>query len=116
MVRFPAARTLERKSIVPVTRGRRGNREHLSGQLRNRLQGPGFVGEFAFLELAVDQLAVHGQLETAAIGGLKLECGDFLLEAGKQLRRQTDGLGLVVSLAAVAQMDFHPCPPETKGL
>jgi hypothetical protein len=34
-----------------------------------------------------------------------------LLEAGEQFRRQTDGLGFIISLAAIAQMDLHPSSP-----
>ena len=67
MVRFPAARILGQKPDCTSDAGRCDKREPLSGQLGNRLQGPCLVGEFAFLELAVDQLAVHGQLETAAV-------------------------------------------------
>lgn len=94
--------------IVPAVRGGCGDG---SGQGRDFPEGPSLVGEFAFLQLAVDQRAIHHELEAAAIGGLKLQRGDFLLEAGEQFRRQTDGLGFIISLAAIAQMDLHPSSP-----
>ena len=59
------------------------------------------IGEFARLELGVNQFAVQRQLETAAARGNQFEILDLLLVGAQQLGRQTDGLRLVVSHRAV---------------
>ena len=56
-----------------------------------------FIGELSRLQLRVDQLAIGGQLETAAATRNQFQVLDLLLELGQQLGRQTDGLGFVVS-------------------
>ena len=49
------------------------------------------------LQLRVERLAAHGQLEAAPLRGNHHEATDLALEARQELGRQTDGLGLVVS-------------------
>ena len=86
------------------------NRPHekRSPQSRGDLVHQGlFVGERARLELRIEQIAVGGQLETAAPGGDELQVPDLLLERHKQLGRQTDGLRLVASHRAVLQLQVH---------
>ncbi len=70
------------------------------------------IGEFARLELGVDEFATHGQLETAAAGGNQLQVLDLLLVRAQQLGRQTDGLRLVVSHRAVFQFHMHHRTPR----
>ena len=71
-----------------------------------------FVRELAGLQFRIDQVTIHGQLETSAAGRLQLETLQFLFVLGQHFGRQTDGLGLVVSRRAVSQVDLHresPC-------
>lgn len=67
----------------------------------------GLVGELSGGKLRVQQLAVNGDLEAAAIGWRQLQPGDLALERREQSLRQTDGLRLVVSQRAVTDVDIH---------
>jgi len=71
------------------------------------LHSPAFVGKCTFLQLAVDELTVHGQLKAPPIGGLQFEGTDSCFIPAQDFPRQTDGLRLVISLAAVTQMNAH---------
>ena len=66
-----------------------------------------FVGELAGLELGIHQLVIDRQLKTPAAGRLQLQALKALFVLAEDLGRQTDGLRLVVSSRAIAQMDFH---------
>jgi hypothetical protein len=66
-----------------------------------------FVGKLARQEFGIHQLVVERQFKTAAAGGLQLQALKTLFVLAENLGRQTDGLRLVVSSRAVAQMDFH---------
>jgi hypothetical protein len=66
-----------------------------------------FVRELAGLELRVDQLAIHGDLETSAGRRDQSETLDLRLESGQQLVRQTDGLRLVTSDRTILHFDVH---------
>ncbi len=59
------------------------------------------VGKRAGLQLRVNRLAVDDDLEAAAVGWDQRERAHLLLEHPENLRRQTDGLRLVVSSSAV---------------
>ena len=71
------------------------------GDFKNEL---GFVGELAGLVFGVDERAVDAHIEYAA-AALDELCGN--VKFVKQSGRQTDGLGLVVSLHAVSDRDIH---------
>jgi len=64
------------------------------------------IGELAGGLLRVDVATVHTHLEDAARGGDELERPDLELET-QQLRRQTAGMGFVVSGRAVFDDDFR---------
>src|SRR5262249_35853887 len=75
------------------------------------VEHPLLVGELACLQLGVDQVPVHLDLETAAAGGDQLQVLDLLLVGAEQLGRQTDGLRLVVSHRAVLELHApRSCP------
>ena len=70
-----------------------------------------FVGERARLELGIEQLASHCQLEAASPGGNHYETTDGALVPRQELGRQTDGLRLIVSKRTVFERDLHrSCP------
>lgn len=77
--------------------------ELLLGQLDQRF----LIRELAGLELGINQLIVILHLEAAAACGGQHQVLDVLFERRKQLGRQTDGLGFVVSHRAVGDVDFH---------
>ena len=64
----------------------------------------GVLGESACLFLAVDELAIHLDVKNSAAAGDHL---DLNLELTLDSVRQTDGLGLVVSLHAVFDGNMH---------
>ena len=72
------------------------------------------VGERAGLELRIEELAVQRELEASAAAGNQFYLSDLLLMGGFDLGRQTDGLGLVVSLGAVFQFNLHGGPSSRK--
>jgi hypothetical protein len=74
------------------------------------------IGEFAGLELRVDQLAVDGELEATTAGWDEFEALDLLLVGRQKLARQTDGLWLVVSHRAVFQLQIHASLPSAAFL
>jgi hypothetical protein len=65
------------------------------------------LGEAAQGALGEDALAVLRDLEDAAAAGDQLEGGDVGAEMLKQLLRQTDGAGQIVSSGAVFDADSH---------
>ena len=83
--------------------------------LPNRRDNRRFIGELAGLELRVNQLTIHGQLETSATTRDELEVGDLLFVFSEQLLRQTDGLRLIVSHRAVFEFQVHTCPLESNA-
>jgi hypothetical protein len=72
-----------------------------------------FVGEFPRLELGVQPLAAHRQLEASPFRRDHHVAADLALVARQELGRQTDGLRLVVSEGAVFENDFHRAPPSS---
>ena len=66
-----------------------------------------FVGERAGLELRIHQLVVDRQFKTPAAGRLQFQALKALFVLAKNLRRQTDGLRLIVSRRAVTKLNFH---------
>jgi hypothetical protein len=70
-----------------------------------------FVGELARGELAINQVAIEGDLEAAALAGNELQAGEAEFETLEQAGRQTDGLRLVASGRAIAEMNAHHGPP-----
>lgn len=69
------------------------------------------VGELAGGELAVNQVAIAGDLEAAALAGDELQAGEAEFESLEQTGRQTDGLRLISSGRAIAEMNAHHGPP-----
>jgi hypothetical protein len=69
------------------------------------------VGELPGFELRVEQVAVHLQLEAAALRRDERQFLDLLLVLRQQLGRQTDGLRLVVSHRAVSECNLNRIPP-----
>lgn len=67
----------------------------------------GVLGKSACLFLAVDELAIHLDVKNSAAAGDHL---DLNLELTLDSVRQTDGLGLVVSLHAVFDGNVHIGP------
>jgi hypothetical protein len=67
------------------------------------------------LELRVDGLAIHDNLESAAGGRHEREPAHFLLERDEDLRRQTDGLRLIVSSRAIGEFHLHALTPVLKA-
>jgi hypothetical protein len=84
--------------------------EHATHRLHELI----LVGEFVRLELRVQRLAAHRQLEASPLRGDQDITADRALVAGQELGRQTDGLGLVVSQRAVFEHDLHRNPPHIK--
>jgi len=76
--------------------------QHGADVAHNRLR----IGELASGLLRVDVASVHTHLEDSARRGDELERPDLELET-QQLRRQTDGMGFVVSGHAVLDDDFR---------
>jgi hypothetical protein len=70
-----------------------------------------FARELAGGELAVDQVAVDGDLETASFARHEFQAGNSQLEPLQQSSRQTDGLRLVASGGAITQMQAHDMSP-----
>ena len=66
-----------------------------------------FVGKLARLELGIQRLATHGELEAASAGRNHHETTDGALVTRQELGRQTDGLRLVVSKCTVFERDIH---------
>ncbi len=87
----------------------------LTGARSNRFHNRSLCREFPRLELRVNQISVHGDLETPPGTRLQFERRDLRLVGRQQLLRQTDGFGFVVSRSAVAQVDFHPQVLLTAG-
>jgi hypothetical protein len=71
------------------------------------VHNPLLVRELFGFQLGVDQVTVDGHFEAASAGREQLEVLDLLLVRVQQLARQTDGLRLVVSHRAVAQLQMH---------
>lgn len=65
-----------------------------------------WIGELARGLLGIDALSAQGDFEHAPGGGNQFERPDFELET-QQLRRQTDGVGFVVSGRAILDDDFR---------
>jgi hypothetical protein len=61
------------------------------------------------LVLGVDQIAVHGHVEDAAVAALQVS-GDAELALDRGL--QTGGLGRVVSFQAIRDLDLHRLTPS----
>jgi hypothetical protein len=72
-----------------------------------RVHDPFFVGEFAGLKFRVDEVAVDGDLETAAFRRDEFEIFDLLFVGDEKSGRQTDGLGFVVSHRAIFEFHIH---------
>ena len=74
--------------------------------------------EPSLLELGVDEVAVDGDLESAAAGGNQGEGLDVLLEFLNDTFRHTDGLGFIASRRAVFDPDFGHLlsPPSPCGI
>jgi hypothetical protein len=66
-----------------------------------------FLGKLAGLELGVDKLAIDRNLEPAAVGRHEFQVRKLLLARPKDLFRQTDGLGFIVSSGTVDDADGH---------
>ena len=64
-------------------------------------------GKFAGLELRVDHCVVHSHLKAPAASRDELERRNPLFEPNEKLFRQTDGTGLVPSLAAILDTQTH---------
>ena len=73
----------------------------------HRIEDPLLVGELAGLQLGVEQIAVHRELETTASRWNELQILDLLFVGGEELGRQTDGLRLVVSHRTVLEFHVH---------
>lgn len=73
-------------------------------KIANGTEHFGVLGESAGLFLTVDELAVHLDVKDSAAAGDHL---DLNLELALDGIRQTDGLGLVVSLHAVFDRNVH---------
>ena len=65
------------------------------------------IGERSRLEFRVNQVTIGGDFETSARAGLEFQRADLLLVGRKNLLRQTDGFGFVVSDRAVFEVDLH---------
>jgi hypothetical protein len=78
--------------------------------LADDAQHAAFVGEFAGLQLGVDQLAIERDLKAAAAGGEELQTLDLLFIFRQDLACQTDSLRLVASNRAVTQLNVHGGP------
>ena len=68
------------------------------------------IGERSRLEFRVNQVTIGGDFETSARAGLEFQRADLLLVGRKNLFRQTDGFGFVVSDRAVFEVDLHGIP------
>ena len=68
------------------------------GSTRDLFENRRFVGELAGFELAVDQLIVDKDLESAVPEGAQGDPVHVFLEGRGNLVRQTDGMRLIVSL------------------
>jgi hypothetical protein len=71
--------------------------------------------EAARRELGEDERVVLLHLEAASIGRDQDQGLDVALESLEQLLRQTDGMRLVVSDRAVADLDLHGVPHRQTG-
>jgi hypothetical protein len=71
-----------------------------------------FVGELACLELGIELLAAHGQLEAASCGGNHDEVSDDALVTRQEFGRQTDSLGFIVSKGTIFERDIHGSTPD----
>ena len=58
------------------------------------------VGELSRLQLGIDFFAINADLKSTATGGHQFQCAYILFES-QELFRQTDGLWLIVSNAAI---------------
>jgi hypothetical protein len=86
---------------------RPGSTSLLLQAVANRVDDRLFIRKLASVQLGVNQLPVHGQLEATSARGNQVEPLDLLLVRRQQLVRQTDGLRLVVSHRAVTQFHVH---------
>jgi len=78
----------------------------------HRFHRPLFIGKLAGLQLGINQVAIHLQLEGAPARRDQVQILDLLLVRRQQLARQTDGLRFIVSHRAVFELDVHfqsPC-------
>ena len=73
----------------------------------DRIQDPLFIGKLPRFQLGIDQVAIHGEFETATSARDQLEVLNLLLVGGQELVRQTDGLRLVVSHRAILEFQVH---------
>jgi hypothetical protein len=99
---------------MPARRGAPPDQLAAAGRHASRLeavadgfQDPLLIRELARLELRVHQVTVERDLKGAAPGGDELEIRDLLLVGFKELFRQTDGLGFVVSHGTIFQHHVH---------
>ena len=72
-------------------------------------------GKTTLLKFRKDLTLINKNLKTPAIGGNKHEFLHLLLEFRKNLFRQPDGLGFVVSHRTVNNLNFHRLPPGKKS-
>jgi hypothetical protein len=73
----------------------------------DHVDDPFFIGKLARFELGIDQIAIQGYFKTPASGWDQLEVLNFLLVGGEKLARQTDGLRLIISHAAILEFQVH---------
>jgi hypothetical protein len=64
------------------------------------------IGELFRLQLGIDFFAINADLKSTTTGGHQFQCAYFLFES-QELFRQTDGLWLIVSNAAIFDCDFQ---------
>ena len=83
--------------------------------LQDEVQYDPFVRKLTRPELGVDGLTVDRDLEAAAARGHQLERRHALFQVLEQEGRQTDGLGLVISLRAVFEADLHRWAKDEKA-
>ncbi len=75
-----------------------------------------FYGKLTGFQLGIDQGVIQGQFETTATGGLQFNTGNLLLVLSENFGRQTDGLWLIISRRAIAEMHFHGLNSSWPGL
>ena len=81
---------------------------NLLGETRaDHVHDPFFIRKLTRLELGIDQVAVQRQFKTPASGRNQLEILNLLLVRVEKLARQTEGLRLVISHAAILEFQVH---------